>query len=601
MGMRQSLEASPIHRAVWNRDVDRGTFESRALELSDQVRTAMDASIDVVRRHLERDTLYGPERSISEQAIRDLAAAGYWKVPASREHGGLGGSFAATAEVIARISEVDPYVAGMLSTHACLGPVGILEAFGTPAQRARLIPPLARGERLGAFAVTEPSSSSDWSMLQCVARRDGASLLLTGEKFLITNGAPGRTVSVLCRVEGRFEMLVVELPSAEDQHFRVVRYGIKAPAHVPNVGLRFHELPVPVENVIRVPGGDGRTLAHFSLNRGRIAICGFACGFLRRIAAELIPWLQARRTFGAPIGARELVRHRLGRLAGRIVACDAMLSWAAQLHDEGHHGQLECVTTKVFASEGVKEALTDILLKTLGGRSFLEGTLFSEFVFDALAPPVYEGENEIVTLGFFRSLCRAHARALEETRTLLGEARSHPELGAVLRAGKAASSYARWSASRRLRLPLRHGSAEAHAVRTLQDASLEISTALFRWGNQIAEHHSLALEISHRIQAATTILVVSRFGARQHDPVVKAAAEALAAELTDRLTGSRSSERLRTLLADVGEAVAEGRFPLLAPESIARAAVPRMIDHLEPPPVSPAYPGAHEAAGMGIH
>lgn len=605
MDTRQSLEAGPIHRAVWSRDIDQGAFGSRALELPNDLRAAMDMSIDVVRRHLDQHTLYGPDGSIDERAIRELAAAGYWAVPASRQHGGIGGSFAATVELIARMSEVDPYVAGLLSTHACLGPVGILEAFGTADQQRRLIPPLARGERLGAFAVTEPSASSDWNMFQSVARRDGDSLLLTGEKFLITNGAPGRTVSVLCRVEGRFETLVVELPFEEDEHFQVIRYGIAAPGHVANVGLRFRELPVPVENIVRSPDGDGRRLAHFSLNRGRVAICGFVCGAMRRIGAELTPWVQARRTFGAPIGTRELVRHRLGRLAAGMVACDAMRSWAAQLLDERHHGQLECVATKVFASEQMKEAFTDILLKTLGGRSFLEGTLFTELAFDALAPPVYEGENEILTLGFFRSLSRAHARALEETRRLLGEVRSHPGLGAAVRAGKAAASYGRWLASRRLRLPLGHDSSEAEAVRTLEDASLEISAALRRYGSQLAEHHSLALEISHRIQAAITLLVVSGFAARQHDPLVRAAAEAMLGELASRLTGSRSSERTRTLLADVGAAVAEGRFPLIAPESIARAAAPRMIDHLETPPPAVQGPrageGRAEAVGMQVH
>jgi hypothetical protein len=131
-----------------------------------------------------------------------------------------------------------------------------------------------------------------------------------------------------------------------------------------------------------------------------------AAGSLRLIAASLLPWVQQRQTFGAPIGSRELVQRRLGGRAARIVACDALTAWTAQLLDQGYRGELECVTAKVFGSEAVKEATVDVLLKTHGGRALLAGNLFTEALWDLLAPTVYEGENEILTLGYFRTLAR---------------------------------------------------------------------------------------------------------------------------------------------------------------------------------------------------
>ncbi|HEX9070533.1 MAG TPA: acyl-CoA dehydrogenase family protein [Pseudolabrys sp.] len=154
---------------------------------------------------------------------------------------------------------------------------------------------------------------------------------------------------------GRHEMVLIELPEREDERFWTVSYGLKAPAHVKNVGLVFNDLPVPAANVLHAPRGDGRAIAYHALNNGRVAVCAISAGVLRMIAGSVIPWVQQRQTFGAPIGSRELVQRRLGWLAARIVACDAVVAWAARLLDEGYRGELECLTAKIFGSESVKE------------------------------------------------------------------------------------------------------------------------------------------------------------------------------------------------------------------------------------------------------
>jgi len=111
-----------------------------------------------------------------------------------------------------------------MSVQACIGPVGLLEAFGSAEQKDRLMRPLATGQRLGAFAITEPGTSTDWGAIRTVARPEGDWLFVSGEKLFITNAGPGRTVGALCLINGRHEMVLIELPEREDEHFRIASY-----------------------------------------------------------------------------------------------------------------------------------------------------------------------------------------------------------------------------------------------------------------------------------------------------------------------------------------------------------------------------------------
>ena len=571
-------EQSPIHRAAWESAVPLELFTVEAKPMSQDVRARVDRSIEVVRERRRARTLYDARGVVADGTIADLARAGWWGLRADAHHGGAGASFAMLAQALTEMVVADPWVAGLGSTQAALGPISSLEDFGTEDQKDRLLPPLARGERLGAFAITEPRASSDWGRIATTARRDGDRLLLTGEKLFISNAAPGRTVSLLCRLDGRFEMLVVELPWRQDDTFEIVEYGLRAPAHVRNAGLRFRDLPVPAANVLTPRSGDGRTIAYRALNHGRVAVCATAAGMLRQIAGSLIPFVQGRETFGASIGTRELVQRRLGRLAARLVACDAMTAWTASLLDAGYRGELECVTAKVFASEALKEATVDVLLKTHGGRALLEGNLFADAVHDLLAPTVYEGENEILTLGFFASLGRAHGATYLAPITQAARAAGYgsPDFGSLEQlwaARRPLASYVAWIAAHkahRLRpgadaeVPADAAKLSELAGRVLRGAALEISSMLRRHGPALAARQAAAHEVGARAQRAVVLLVTSQYAAQQEDPLVRDAAICMAMELGHELLGVRPSSRYQRLLTAVGTAVAENRFAPVA-------------------------------------
>jgi hypothetical protein len=257
------------------------------------------------------------------------------------------------------------------------------------------------------------------------------------------------------------------------------------------------------------------------------------------------------------------VRRRLGRLAARIVGCDALVSWSAQLLDQGYRGELECVATKVFASEAVKDATVDVLLKTYGSRAFLPGNVFSDSVHDLLAPTVYEGENEILTLGSFASLAKARLANP-------GPGRPSP--------------------------PRRHGEASVDledlttlALTTLRDCGEELDRAVRSGDPALADHQSAALELAQRIQQATAMLVVARYGTRHADSLVRQAATCMASELGQRLSGERTTPAYHKLVTDLGASVAEDQFPPVA--AAIRPPVP-MADHGPSPELQPRDRGA---------
>ena len=568
-----AMAASPVHRAVWGPEVPLEGFDSTEPVTPPDVRDVMDAVLATVRRQVADGTVYGPDGIVSERTVADLATAGYWGLRVPVEHGGAGATFTSYAQHLTDVLVANTPIGSMGSAHAALGPVTSLIAYGTAEQRGRLLPVLARGARLGAFASTEPGTSSDLRAITTEAVPDGDHLLLTGEKLLITNAAPGRLVSVLCRVEGDLRMLMVELPESENDSFRTRTYGLQAVRHLPNHGLVFDRLAVPAANLLP---GDGRVVAYHALNRGRVLLGAGGAAALRSMIDSLVPWVGARETFGHPIAERELVQRRLGRLAARLVACDALLLWSAQLLDAGYRGELEGVVTKVFCTEAIKEATVDVLLKTHGGRALMDGNLFADEVHELLAPTVFEGENEILTLGFFAALARAHGEDVLQplTRALAGQGNGDGRGDRVRRAWHARApltSYAAWAGRRQVRhavAGVRHAvptdlDGLTHlAALTLRDCGLEISSAMRHEGTRLATHQAEAFDLAQRALHATVMLVVSRYGSRTHEPLRRDAAACLAAELGQRLTGTRPTAAHRRLLTTTGAAVAEGAFPV---------------------------------------
>ena len=183
---------SPAHRAVWDRGVPAELFASTPVETPAEVQAVMDASIEVVRRHRDGGTLHNAEGKIADAALAELGDAGYWGLLVDREYGGKATPFSSFAPFLTRMATVDPTVAGLASVHGCIGAVDPVRTFGNEEQKQRFLPGLASGERLSAFALTEPGAGSDLTALKTRAVCDGDDYVVNGEKLFITNVVPGR-------------------------------------------------------------------------------------------------------------------------------------------------------------------------------------------------------------------------------------------------------------------------------------------------------------------------------------------------------------------------------------------------------------------------
>lgn len=570
--------SSPIHRAVWERTVPVDLFIPSVKEPSPLVRRVVDDSLSVARRHRDQGTRYDEQGKINQRLIDELGTAGWWGLLVSEEYGGAGASIGAFCRALRQMIVFEPTLAGMNSVHAGVGAIDPLRTFGTLAQKQALLPKLARGERLSGFALTEPWAGSDLTALRTHAELEGDHFVLTGEKLFITSAVPGRTIAVVALVEGRPAVLIVDLPTEENEQFQLVRYGLHALKRTYNNGLKFNGLRVPRENLIIPPRGDGLMVAYHGLNNGRVALCAMAGGGLRNMLANMIPWAGFRRTYGMPIVSRELVQRRLGRCAGMIAACDALVDWCSWLLEQGYRGEMECVIAKIFSSESQKDAALEFFMKTHGGRAFLHGHAFGDNVHDMLAPCIYEGEGEMLAMAFFKSLIKEHGRQFFEPigKTLLSNGISKPNMNNpahlwALR--KPIGSYLRWYLAEKLRRPASTvpdrlpAPFRAHvqlACSLLQQSKLDISDTMRKHQLSLADRQCRMAELSQRVQDMVTLLVTALYGGRHLDELTRSAADVLCQDITRKLTGSRPSDKYYKEVTRLGEAISDGGFEAIA-------------------------------------
>jgi alkylation response protein AidB-like acyl-CoA dehydrogenase len=566
---------SPIHRAVWERALPVELFSSSPVATPPAVQRVMDNSLAVVRRHRESATLLDEHKKISDRVMTELAEAGYWGLLVDREYGGSGAPFASFAPFLTRMAMIDPTVAGLASVHGCIGAVDPVRTFGTPEQKRRFLPGLASGQRLSAFALTEPGAGSDLTALRTRAERRGEEFIVNGEKLFITNVVPGRTIGLVCLIEDRPAVLVVDLPPQENEHFQLRKYGLYALKHTYNRGIVFRDFRVPAENLLVPQRGDGLTIAYHGLNLGRVSLCANAAGAMRLMLASMLPWAHFRRTYGAAIATRELVQRRIARLAALIVGCDALVAWCAGLLDQGYRGEMECIIAKIFGSEAQKEAAVELFMKTHGGRSFLEGHMFGDNVHEFLAPCIYEGEGEMLGMAFFKSLVKQHGmRFFEPIGKALATAGIkkpnplNPAHAWALR--KAMPPYIRWLIGQKLARRPRPvlpdtmpGVLRAHAefaANWLKHSSLAIDAVMRKHQLALADRQCRMAYLSQQVQDAITIFCTSLYASHNDDAIVRSAAEILCQDLERKLTGQPPSDRYFRAATTLGKNIADGGF-----------------------------------------
>ena len=567
-------EGSPAHKAVWGDSFPLEQFISNPTPTPPECDQVMEKSIDVIKAHHADGTIYNDEGKMSDSVLSALGGAGYWGLLVDKEYGGSGAPFSAFAKFLTRVSTFEPTISGTASVHGCIGAVDPLQAFGTPEQKQAFLPKLASGERLSAFALTEPGAGSDLTALKTEAKLDGDEYVINGEKLFITNAIPGRTIAVVCLIEGKPSVVLVDLPDQENDQFQVISYGIYALRRSWNNGLKFNNFRVPAANRLVPARGDGLTIAYHGLNRGRVALCAGSAGTMRGMLANILPWARYRNTYGATIDTRELVQRRIGRLAGLIVAADAITDWCGWLLDEGYRGEMECIVAKIFGSEAQKEAAIELFMKTHGGRSFLEGHLFGDNVHDFLAPCIYEGEGEMLGMAFFKSLVKVHGMKFFEPigKALAANGIKTPNLlnpSHVMALMGPSLPYFSWKlkqmigGAQRAAIRLSDQKLSAHAqfaADQLQKSRLTVDKLMFKYKLTLPDRQCAMAHLSQQIQDMIVMLVTALYASRQDDELVREAANTFCKDQKQKVLGKLPSADNFRATTKLGEKIANGGF-----------------------------------------
>ena len=569
---------SPAHRAVWDRKVPVDLFNFTTAAPDSDVAKVMDDSYEVVRKHREAGTVYDENNKLNNALLQELSGAGYWGLLVGKEYGGSGAKFANFAQFLTKMAMVDPTISGMASVHGCIGAVDPVRTFGSEAQKQRFLPLLASGERLSAFALTEPGAGSDLTALKTTAELDGNEYVLNGEKLFITNVRPGGLLGVVCLINDKPAVLIVDVPAENNENFEWVKYGIYAMKHAHNMGMKFKNMRAPAENLLTPARGDGLTIAYHGLNLGRVSLCAAASGNMRNMMASMIPWAKYRETYGAAICTRELVQRRLGHLAGYVVAADALVEWCANLIDQGYRGEMECIIAKIFGSEAQKDAAIELFMKTHGGRSFLHGHILGDNIHEFLAPCIYEGEGEMLGMAYFKSLVKQHGKEFFEPIgfALQKAGIKQPNMmnpSHLMALSGPMMQYGKWLTARKLqrsqtpdwpRMPKNLKAHGEFAADWLQRSALEITGTMRKFQLKLADRQCRMSELSARVQTATTMLCTSLYASRQTDPLIQEAADCFCQHLTAQLLGRRPSDRYFRSVTSVGSAIVDGGFKSIA-------------------------------------
>jgi alkylation response protein AidB-like acyl-CoA dehydrogenase len=367
-------------------------------EIRRTVRDFADRRIAPVADELER------KGEFPHEIIREAAALGLLGVPYPEEIGGTGLDSLAYAITVEELSRVSGSVGIIVSAHTSLGCNPIWLA-GTDAQKERYLRPMASGEVIGAYGLTEPGAGSDSRGTRTRARRDGDAWVIDGGKRFITNAGVAGTYIVTAVTEkeaqsGKISAFIVE---ADTPGFSIGRMEEKMGLHASNTGeLIFEGCRVPADNLLG-PEGEGDKLFLKTLDGGRIGIAAMALGLAQAAYEAASAYAKERQQFGRPIGSFQGVAFKIADAALRIDAARLMTYRAAWLKDQGRSYTTEAAMAKLFASEVARDVTNDAI-QVHGGYGYITEYRVERYLRDAKLTEIGEGTSEIQRMVIARNL-----------------------------------------------------------------------------------------------------------------------------------------------------------------------------------------------------
>jgi alkylation response protein AidB-like acyl-CoA dehydrogenase len=341
------------------------------------------------------------EACIPDSVVSGLGEIGVLGMTIGREYGGRGMSQQNYCRVMEVIGGHCASTAVFVNAHHSIG-LRALSLFGTQEQKSRWMKPIAAGEKIAAFALTEPEAGSDASNVQtrAVPTPDGKGYVLNGEKRWITNGGIADVLTVMARTpdahepDGKITAFLVtpDMPGFQVLEKRMEKVGIRGTA---TGRLAFKDMYVPKENVLG-PLGKGLRVALTVLDFGRTTFGASCTGAAKFCVDQLIVRANNRRQFGKTLGEFELVRAKLAEAAADTFAMESATYHTAALIDSGAEDYMvETAMLKVFASDALWRIVNDTL-QVWGGAGFFTDQPFERMMRDARLNQIGEGANDVL-------------------------------------------------------------------------------------------------------------------------------------------------------------------------------------------------------------
>ena len=305
------------------------------------------------------------------------------------------------------VAAADASAAVLMSVHNSL-PTQMLLASGSEAQKERWLKPMARGEIIGAFALSEPESGSDASSLRCQAVRDGNDWLLSGTKSWVTSGTFAGVIMVMARTDtpaarrgSKGISCFIVTPDLPGFHVgkKEDKMGLRAS---PTVQLTLDGLRVPAANLLG-DEGQGFTYAMRSLDNGRLGIAAQAIGIARAALDASLAYAAERKQFGHAIREFQAIQFKLADMGARIASGRALLHATAAAKDRGESTTMHASMCKLLASETAMYVTTEAV-QIFGGYGYVKDYPVEKYFRDAKITEIYEGTSEVQRMVIAREL-----------------------------------------------------------------------------------------------------------------------------------------------------------------------------------------------------
>ncbi len=395
-------------------------------ELSKEQQEIKERAADFADRELAPNAAdLDAEDRVPFETLEKMSDAGFMGLCVPQEYGGAGLDFLSYCLLIEEISRADAGVGVTLAVHTSAGTLPIL-AYGTEEQKDRWVPPLARGERIGSFALTEPNTGSDAAAIETRAERVDGGYRVSGHKQWVTNGRVAGTMILFARAVGGATEGVTAFvaPMAAE--------GITFGKHAEKMGVISATTDDVLLDNVFVPeedrlGEEGRGLgvALGTLDPGRIGIAAQAIGIAEAAFRYAAGYASERTTFGKPIAEHQAIAFKLADMQTKIRAARLLVHEAAWMKDEGMRVTEAGARAKLYAAEVANE-VTDNAVQVLGGRGYMKDHPVERYYRDARVTEIYEGTSEIQRLVISRGIMRERNESLKEPGGVAG---SRPVVG----------------------------------------------------------------------------------------------------------------------------------------------------------------------------